>query len=494
MRQPVVGLALFAVLAGAMGCGDDDDGRAPVPTATVPGSTATVAATATQTAAATATVTRTSTATATPTQTPTPTDTPLPPAITYFGVASADDVAQTPVAVDTEGRPIYVRLQGQGMSLIIEGTGGRPLGTSAYDAGGGTPDLQLLVSKPLGDGSLAVCDKAPPTIGGIPATSPLQFSNAPAVVNAINDFGCRVNDGTGVPEGRTVPSQACTMSDAPFGFGFVDETSLVQFCLPIARDWAFPTGDTIVAARVRDVDGRLSAEREIVIRVTPSTDPRDCTGMAERLVTIDDSISALLTSASNGTDVSIQPWSGGPLRLCIGDAASDGRRPVILAESATLGIRLRDASVLCVKLFSQGSSGSIDCNGGTAYDVLASQDSRGDEPADAVVTTSGLGTDAGAGAAAINVRASFLNLPSGVASDCDDRPFGSGFDVVLTTANGRAEVLNPIQGGTVTFSATGQNFDCSRLTDSTGPGTFVLPFAGVDTVVGDVANVLILAE
>jgi hypothetical protein len=52
-----------------------------------------------------------------------------------------------------------------------------------------------------------------------------------------------------------------------FGYAFVEPTSTVQYCLPIARAWSFAAGDTVVAARVRDVDGRLGPAREIVVRV-----------------------------------------------------------------------------------------------------------------------------------------------------------------------------------------------------------------------------------
>lgn len=54
--------------------------------------------------------------------------------------------------------------------------------------------------------------------------------------------------------------------------------------------------------------------------------------------------------------------------------------------------------------------------------------------------------------------------------------------------------LHASQGGTVEIEAHGTNFDCSRLTETDGPGTLVLPFPAVETVVGDTANVLILAD
>lgn len=219
----------------------------------------------------------TATPTPIPTRTPTQTGTPLAPSagpqITYFGVARPDDSPMPSTGVDADGRLIYVRGTGQGMFLVIEarpGIAGDPIGTQAFDPAGELPDLQLLVSRALGNGSAAICDSALPHIGGVPATDPPEFSDAPSVVAAINDLGCRVNDGAGNPVARTSTSQACTRSDAPgsFGYGFVDPNSTIQYCLPIAAPWGFPLGDTVVAARVRDTSGAVGAAQEIVVRVT----------------------------------------------------------------------------------------------------------------------------------------------------------------------------------------------------------------------------------
>src|SRR5262249_29853603 len=135
---------------------------------------------------------------------PTPTATATAPAsgplIAYLGVARADSVPLAPSDFDPDGRPIYIRPFGNGLSLIVEGrsgASGRNVGPSAYDPSGGLPDLQMILSRPIGNGSTLVCDRQPPTIGGVPATVPFAFSAAQN--DAINDLGCRVDDGTGQP-------------------------------------------------------------------------------------------------------------------------------------------------------------------------------------------------------------------------------------------------------------------------------------------------------
>jgi hypothetical protein len=162
-------------------------------------------------------------------------------------------------------------------------------------------------------------------------------------------------------QARAATIDACTRSDAPggSGFGFVDRDSSVQFCLLIARPWAFPAGDTVVAARVRDTGGGLSDPVEIVVRVTGGPPPTPACRGQERAVTIARPASMLWSSYSGAEDVSADPWQGGPLRLCFGAPDGDGRRSIQLTEDAEFSLRIVDGSVLCVRLEALGSQGSI---------------------------------------------------------------------------------------------------------------------------------------
>jgi hypothetical protein len=206
----------------------------------------------------------------------TPTPTPLPPSapgpdITFLGIASADDIPQEPSGVDDAGRPIFVWPVGQGLSLIVEarpGTNLTPVGRqAAVQDGASLPDLQVILSNPLGDGSMALCDTDLPNVGGVPAVQPFEFSDTPEVIQAINDFGCRADDGFGDPQGRAAPPGACTRLQPSGEIGPVAKRTTVQFCIPIARAWAFPEGQTRIAARVRDVTGQTGPPREIVLQI-----------------------------------------------------------------------------------------------------------------------------------------------------------------------------------------------------------------------------------
>ncbi|MBI4515533.1 MAG: hypothetical protein HY699_06935 [Deltaproteobacteria bacterium] len=236
----------------------------------------TVSSTPTATASATPTSSRTQRPSSTPTASPSPAPAPEPGAnITFFGLAAADDVPLQPIGTDANGRPVFERRFGQGFSLVLEarpGSNRQRVGGSAFNYDPTDPfvrpDLQVLLSRPLGNGSPAVCDNSSPNFGGIPAVEPPYFSEAQVISDAINDLGCRFVDGTGNPSGRS-DSDACTMfPDATFHF--VDALSTIQFCARIAAAFRFPEGDTVVTARVRDAGGQFGPVRQMVVRINPT--------------------------------------------------------------------------------------------------------------------------------------------------------------------------------------------------------------------------------
>lgn len=103
-----------------------------------------------------------------------------------------------------------------------------------------------------------------PDIGGVPATNPPDFSFTQPISNAINDFACRFLNGTGAYLGRQ-RDEACTML-ANGNFQFISAGATVQYCGTIGAPFKFPSGDTLVTARIRDNGGNLSAPAQIIIR------------------------------------------------------------------------------------------------------------------------------------------------------------------------------------------------------------------------------------
>lgn len=211
--------------------------------------------------------------TATPTATPTVTTTPaVGPRITFFGLASADDVRQEPIGTDENGVPIYQRLFGFGFRLVVEATRGSSqlaLGSDAF-SDDGAPSLQVQATRALGNGSTAVCDTEPPLVGGVPGIDPPRFDDSTEVVDALNDLGCRFLDGAGNPVSRSCAT-SCVKDDNG-DYACVDLATEAQFCVLVDTLLEFPPGDTLVTVRVRD-RGRngepmnLGAPQQLIVRV-----------------------------------------------------------------------------------------------------------------------------------------------------------------------------------------------------------------------------------
>ena len=189
--------------------------------------------------------------------------------ITAFGVARADGQPIASIGPQDDGYPTFVRPP-SGFIIYIEarpGISGRPVGSVTFESDptdpNVLPDLQLLVSRALGNGSLAVCDDgpSPQPIGGVPAVVPPEFGGSQVVSNAINDLACRF-------DARSSGAQACTR-DGFLNYAFTVAESKMQFCTSpgIGSELAFPLGDTIISARVLDVVGQPGMTKNIAIRV-----------------------------------------------------------------------------------------------------------------------------------------------------------------------------------------------------------------------------------
>ena len=193
------------------------------------------------------------------------------PFITAMTLVRADDIVLDAVDVDALGRKIFVRPFGSGFSMIVEtrpGPDGADVGHQVFEEAPDLPtlrpDIQIIVSSNLGDGSAAVCDDESEPQGGVPAAQPFGFQEQVRVSNVINEMSCRIDGGA-----RTNDVDACTLSRRgnDFGYAFFDRSSKVQFCLPIARTWAFPVWDTVIAARARDILGNVGEIHEIIVRI-----------------------------------------------------------------------------------------------------------------------------------------------------------------------------------------------------------------------------------
>lgn len=194
------------------------------------------------------------------------------PVVTYAGIARADGRGTKPDGKTADGTPIYRHPVGSGFMIVVEGKpginnveNGRSIFRYSADDPTQRPDLEIEVTRPLGDGSLEVCDARRPKIGGVPGIDPPSFADTPKVSAAINDLSCRF-------ETFIESNASCTVNQ--YGdFEFLSKDAKVQFCMVVARSWQFPDGDTLVSVRLRDTDGNPGPVSRFVLRYKPNPAP-----------------------------------------------------------------------------------------------------------------------------------------------------------------------------------------------------------------------------
>ena len=81
------------------------------------------------------------------------------------------------------------------------------------------------------------------------------------VLAVMNDLGCRTDDGAAMPRSGGM-SGPCSQL-----VSFLDERSTARFCVSVDHGWSFPSGDTTVAVRLRDLSDEVGEAQEIVVRV-----------------------------------------------------------------------------------------------------------------------------------------------------------------------------------------------------------------------------------
>ncbi|MBI4514540.1 MAG: hypothetical protein HY699_01830 [Deltaproteobacteria bacterium] len=206
------------------------------------------------------------------------------------------------------------------------------------------------------------------------------------------------------------------------------------------------------------------------------------------------------SSALFGMDVSTnspEPWLTGPLKLVAGLPDSNGIAPLRLAEDVIIGFRVLNGESVCFKLLAAGSQGSLDCDGGSAHDVLVTIDSHGEEPADAPVIQTGLGSDGGPGAATLRVMQATAQQPRDKRlSDCPTADYGPPQPMAYTTRGATGTVINARQDPAPSLTTTGTNFTCDGWSRAGGNPVLVSPLVAEDApqILVDVVNLLVLME
>jgi hypothetical protein len=202
------------------------------------------------------------------------------PIVRFFGVLTRVDGClfcceqecandPTPVPVfDPQGRRIFETRTGQFL-IVVEGSSGLS-GLVPGESLQPVPptnrtDLQIQNHRPMGNGSLQVCDTGPPATGGggIPGVNPPSFAQTSAITAALNDFACRFEAfSSGTP---------CTQTDATGQAKTIHPQTTRQFCDNVSATEVFGPGEHIMSVRLRDVGGNVGPTAQIIVRVATPT-------------------------------------------------------------------------------------------------------------------------------------------------------------------------------------------------------------------------------
>lgn len=179
--------------------------------------------------------------------------------------------------------------------------------------------------------------------------------------------------------------------------------------------------------------------------------------------------------------------SSAALILVGGALDSQGVAPLRLRDDVTYGVRLDTGTILCVRLYAAESSGEIDCDGGSAYDVHVEQTGGADAPPATI--TVGSGDDAGPGAGFLRLPVAIQLLSGSSLSACELAQFPTPEQGVLTSAR-----VTAIKGAR-SIDNQGHPFDCDTWETTGGPAALVAGGTAYDpTFQLDLATVLRLAE
>jgi hypothetical protein len=187
-------------------------------------------------------------------------------------------------------------------------------------------------------------------------------------------------------------------------------------------------------------------------------------------------------------------FSQGPLTLVMGTPDANGISSLTIKDDVTISVDIIDGSCLCLKLLAANEfGGSINCNGGSMYDTMATR--AANAPDLRWTVTTGLGSPSGAGDANLLLTGLFDHVSSScAAADCPTHTYvnpPNEFAFTTTMATAEQEVAS---GPPITLTDPGSPFNCAMFGMAGSGGKLAAPVPTVMDPVGPVAAVLRLAE
>jgi Cys-rich repeat protein len=218
----------------------------------------------------------------------------------------------------------------------------------------------------------------------------------------------------------------------------------------------------------------------------PCINDTDCPSGQTCAPGMDLSPTGIFNGSPLGNTNAVEMLSPTTFVIKMGTPNGDGVAPLRLDQDVNLTADVfGGAGCFCLRLLAAGSSGSIDCNGGTAYDTEIFQ-AAGEGPAWDVTT--GLGAPSGPGNAnlILNGQIQFVPGQACAVAACTFPDPPVEFPFTTTKAISK-------KGDTLYLANQGEAFDCATFET---PGTGVLVCGGAITIdpVGDTADSIRFSE
>jgi hypothetical protein len=204
--------------------------------------------------------------------------------------------------------------------------------------------------------------------------------------------------------------------------------------------------------------------------------------------------SGLFTNALSNSNAAIEIGPG-PLTIVMGTQDANGVASLKLKEDVDLAVQTL-VPCLCMHIFANGSDGSIDCNGGTAYDTQAVREANA--PGFGWTATTGLGSPSGPGNANLLVMAQFKAVGDATfdctAAQCATITYTDPPNLFAFTTTTATAIQKQTTGGDLVLSDVGEPFDCANFGTSNSGGMLAAPAPTIIDPFGAFANVFRFAE
>ncbi len=228
--------------------------------------------------------------------------------------------------------------------------------------------------------------------------------------------------------------------------------------------------------------------------------------LGTRTFSVDSTVGGLFNSIVGlGGPVGTIAYTSGSFTLAAGTTDANGNATVTLGSDVIVGIRILGGGFTqCLKFEATGTTGTLHCCGGYAVGMSYTRDSNtggtptsGSQANGPAVVLSGIGTGR-RGDLEMAFQVSESSAPLNSPANCltPAVAYGAPDTEHWTSSTATGQVLRALQGGTLTFSTTGQAFSCSTWTTTNAVGSIVSADTALNAIpnISDAANLRVFDD